>query len=228
MLALSGSSIATAVLVVCVASDGHVAVESAGALCCLRWSRLRRRTLRRPPPGLVHHASPLEVLRKDKLFLAFEVAFMIYGIGFLSLQPVLPLYLVDEMHVSYTQVALARGVIFWVAMVLSSLLVGRLADKIGILRAVGTPPRRVLAIFLIQGGLLGLAGSFIGSALGVAFAKIFEAMTSGPNGLPRFPVQIDLALLVSATALATGIGLLAAVIPARRAARLDPATAIRG
>ncbi len=36
VLALSGSSIATAVLVVCVASDGHVAVESAGALCCLR------------------------------------------------------------------------------------------------------------------------------------------------------------------------------------------------
>jgi lipoprotein-releasing system permease protein len=40
-------------------------------------------------------------------------------------------------------------------------------------------------------------------------------------------VQIDLSLLVSATALATGVGLIAAVIPARRAARLDPATAIR-
>jgi lipoprotein-releasing system permease protein len=52
-------------------------------------------------------------------------------------------------------------------------------------------------------------------------------MTSNPDGLPRFPVQVDLALLVSATVLATGIGLLAAVIPARRAARLDPATAIR-
>jgi lipoprotein-releasing system permease protein len=122
-------------------------------------------------------------------------------------------------------------VVVTVALGIASVLIVSVVQKsreIGILRAVGTPPRRVLAIFLIQGGLLGLAGSFIGSALGVAFAKIFEAMTSGPNGLPRFPVQIDLALLVSATALATGIGLLAAVIPARRAARLDPATAIRG
>ena len=40
-------------------------------------------------------------------------------------------------------------------------------------------------------------------------------------------MQLDLQLFVAATLLATGVGLLAAVIPARRAARLDPATAIR-
>lgn len=71
-------------------------------------------------------------------------------------------------------------------------------------------------------------GSFFGSALGVVFAKLFETMTRNPDGLPRFPVQIDLGLLVGATVLATGVGLMAAVIPARRAARLDPSTAIRG
>ncbi len=53
-------------------------------------------------------------------------------------------------------------------------------------------------------------------------------MTVTPEGLPRFPIQVDLALLAGATALAVGVGLAAAVIPARRAARLDPATAIRG
>jgi lipoprotein-releasing system permease protein len=122
-------------------------------------------------------------------------------------------------------------VVVTVALGIASVLIVSVVQKsreIGILRAVGTPPRRILAVFLIQGGVLGLAGSFLGSALGVAFAKIFEAMTSNPDGLPRFPVQVDLALLVSATALATGVGLIAAVIPARRAARLDPATAIRG
>ena len=122
-------------------------------------------------------------------------------------------------------------VVVSVALGIASVLIVSVVQKsreIGILRAVGTPPRRVLAIFLIQGGVLGLLGSFVGSALGVAFARGFELMTSTPDGAPRFPVQVDLALLVSATALATGVGLAAAVIPARRASRLDPATAIRG
>jgi lipoprotein-releasing system permease protein len=122
-------------------------------------------------------------------------------------------------------------VVVTVALGIASVLIVSVVQKsreIGILRAVGASPQRVLAIFLIQGGVLGLVGSFFGSALGVFFAKAFEAMVSDPDGRPRFPVQVDLTLLVSATVLATGIGLLAAVIPARRAARLDPATAIRG
>jgi lipoprotein-releasing system permease protein len=121
-------------------------------------------------------------------------------------------------------------VVVTVALGIASVLIVSVVQKsreIGILRAVGTPPRRILAIFLIQGGVLGLAGSFVGSALGVFFAKAFETMTSNAEGLPRFPVQVDLTLLAGASLLATGVGLLAAVIPARRAARLDPATAIR-
>ncbi|MEQ1758910.1 MAG: FtsX-like permease family protein [Vicinamibacterales bacterium] len=121
-------------------------------------------------------------------------------------------------------------VVVIVALGIASVLIVSVVQKsreIGILRAVGTPPIRVLAIFLIQGGVLGLAGSVIGSGLGVVFARAFETFTSGPDGLPRFPVQIDVSLLAGATVLATGVGLLAAALPARRAARLDPATAIR-
>jgi len=122
-------------------------------------------------------------------------------------------------------------VVVSVALGIASILIVSVVQKsreIGILRAVGTPARRVLAIFLIQGGVLGVAGSIIGSALGVLFAKLFEMMTADGSGAPRFPVQVDLALLLGTTLLATGVGLMAAVIPARRAARLDPATAIHG
>ena len=122
-------------------------------------------------------------------------------------------------------------VVVSVALGIASILIVSVVQKsreIGILRAVGTPARRVLAIFLIQGGVLGVAGSFVGSALGVLFAKLFEVMTADASGVPRFPVQVDLTLLLGATLLATGVGLLAAVIPARRAARLDPAAAIHG
>jgi lipoprotein-releasing system permease protein len=122
-------------------------------------------------------------------------------------------------------------VVVSVALGIASILIVSVVQKsreIGILRAVGTPARRVLAIFLIQGGVLGVAGSIIGSALGVLFAKLFEVMTADPSGMPRFPVQVDVELLVGTTLLATGVGLLAAVMPARRAARLDPAAAIHG
>ena len=121
-------------------------------------------------------------------------------------------------------------VIVAVALGIASVLIVSVVQKareIGILRAVGTPARRVLAIFLIQGGVLGLFGSFLGSGLGVLFAKLFENMARNADGSPRFPVTVDAQLLGFATLLATSIGLLAAVIPARRAARLDPATAIR-
>ena len=121
-------------------------------------------------------------------------------------------------------------VIVAVALGIASVLIVSVVQKsreIGILRAVGTPPRRILLVFLIQGGVLGVLGSFVGSGLGAAFAKLFESLATDPSGAPRFPVQLDLELFVTSSLLATGIGVLAAVIPARHAARLDPATAIR-
>lgn len=121
-------------------------------------------------------------------------------------------------------------VVVAVALGIASVLIVSVVQKsrqIGILRAFGTPARRVLAVFLIQGGLLGLVGSLFGSALGALLAKLFEGLARGPDGGPRFPVQLGPGLFVSATLLATMVGLLAAFIPARRASRLDPAAAIR-
>lgn len=122
-------------------------------------------------------------------------------------------------------------VVLAVALGIASVLIVSVVQKsreIGILRAFGTARRRVLAVFLIQGGVLGLLGSVLGSLLGALFAKLFERLATGPDGAPRFPVQLDLELFVLASLLATGVGVLSAVIPARRAARLDPAAAIRG
>ena len=121
-------------------------------------------------------------------------------------------------------------VVVAVALGIASVLIISVVQKsreIGILRAVGTPPRRVLLVFLIQGGVLGFGGSLLGCGLGAILSKLFEGIARAPDGAPKFPLQLDLQLFLFATAIATGIGLLAAVIPARRASRLDPATAIR-
>ncbi len=121
-------------------------------------------------------------------------------------------------------------VVVAVALGIASVLIVSVVQKareIGILRAVGTPRGLVLRVFLIQGAVVGLFGSFVGSALGTGFSLFFERLAANPDGSPTFPVQLDLALYLSASLLATGVGLLAAAIPARRAAQLDPAEVIR-
>lgn len=121
-------------------------------------------------------------------------------------------------------------VVVAVALGIASVLIVSVVQKsreIGILRAVGTSSRRVLMVFLIQGGVLGLLGSLLGCGLGALFAMFFQGLASGPDGTPRFPVDLNPTLFGSATLLAVGVGLASAFIPARRASRLDPATAIR-
>ena len=121
-------------------------------------------------------------------------------------------------------------VVVAVALGIASVLIVSVVQKsrdIGILRAVGTSSRRVLLVFLIQGGVLGLAGSFVGSAMGAGFALSFAKLAVDTNGEPRFPITLTFDLFAGATLLATGVGLLSAVIPARRAAKMDPASAIR-
>lgn len=117
-----------------------------------------------------------------------------------------------------------------VALGIASVLIVSVVQKsreIGVMRAVGTSRSRVLRIFLIQGGLVGFVGSLFGSGLGVLLLRVFIRFMRNPDGSAMFPVTLTLALFVGPTALATIVGLLAAVAPARRAARLDPAEVIR-
>ena len=121
-------------------------------------------------------------------------------------------------------------VILAVAMGIASVLVVSVIQRqrdIGILRAMGTSRARVLRIFLIQGGIVGVLGAVIGSGIGGALALLFEKLSANPDGTPQFPLQLDLALLVGTAVMAIATGLVSAFLPARRAARLDPAVAIR-
>ncbi|HQP34743.1 MAG TPA: ABC transporter permease [Polyangiaceae bacterium] len=99
--------------------------------------------------------------------------------------------------------------------------------EIGILKATGTSTARVLRIFLVQGAFVGFVGSIVGCGIGSALSLFFMQLARNPDGTPRFPVDLNPKLFAAAIAIATLTGLLAAVAPARRAARLDPATVIR-
>jgi lipoprotein-releasing system permease protein len=118
-----------------------------------------------------------------------------------------------------------------VALGIASVLVVSVVQKskeIGILRAMGTSRTQVLRLFLIQGGMMGLAGSVFGSLLAWGFLLLWRGVAKNPDGTPLFIVVIEPSLFLIAAAGATLVGVLAAVFPARRAARLDPVVAIRG
>jgi hypothetical protein len=158
----------------------------AGMFAYRQWGRLRRRRAAAPPAGLEQHASAWQALKRDRTFLAFEGCFMVYGLGFLALQPVLPLFLVDEIGVSYTDVGLARGAVFWIVMVLASPVVGRLGDRLGILR-LGALGFLTLALFPLTLWLLpNRVGLFLGFGLfGLAMSAVNFAWNLGPIMLAR-------------------------------------------
>ena len=117
------------------------------------------------------------------------------------------------------------------ALGIASVLVVSVVQKskeIGILRAMGASRAQVLRVFLFQGATMGLVGSLLGSALGWAFLAVWRGAAKNPDGTPLFVIEIEPSLFILAAAGATLVGTLAAAIPARRAAKLDPVVAIRG
>lgn len=121
-------------------------------------------------------------------------------------------------------------VVIIVALGISSVLVVSVVQKqreIGILRAMGTGRRRIMTVFLLQGGLVGLAGSVLGSTLALGLLVVFSHIFKSPDGSPLFSAQLDPMLVLLASVVACGVGLAAAAIPARSAARMDPVQAIR-
>jgi lipoprotein-releasing system permease protein len=118
-----------------------------------------------------------------------------------------------------------------VAFGIASVLVVSVVQKsreIGILRAMGIRRGQILRLFLLQGGLLGLAGSVVGCGGGALALWLWQRFERNPDGTPLFVLTAEPKLYAWALVLATVTGLLAAFAPALRAARLDPVVAIRG
>lgn len=127
----------------------------------------------------------------------------------------------QSMTTQIIRVFIAISVAFGIASVLAVSVVQR-TREIGILRAIGATQGQMLRVFLIQGALLGLGGAMLGGAVGAALLAAFNRF--GPK---LFYVPLPWDLIPSAMLLATVVGVLAAAAPARRAARYDPAVAIR-
>ena len=139
--------------------------------------------------------------------------------------------LVSALNAQSVSTTLIRAVVMVVVVLgIASVLVVSVVQKrreIGILRAMGATRAQVLRIFLLQGAIVGAAGSALGVLLAVVLIWAFTTFVRGSDGLPLFAITLapDLALRIAL--IATACGVIAAVAPARRAAALDPAQAIR-
>jgi putative ABC transport system permease protein len=96
--------------------------------------------------------------------------------------------------------------------------------EIGLKKAVGATTLDVMREFLIEATLIGVIGGLIGYGIGAAITIIANA-TTPPGQSTLF--LLDLPLTVFAIGFATLLGAVAGIMPAWRAARLDPVTALR-
>jgi lipoprotein-releasing system permease protein len=139
--------------------------------------------------------------------------------------------LVSALNAQSISTGLIRAVVMVVVVLgIASVLVVSVVQKrreIGILRAMGATQGQVLRVFLLQGAIVGALGSALGVLLAVGLIAAFTAFVRGSDGLPLFAITLAPGLALRIAAIATVCGVLAAVAPARRAARLDPALAIR-
>ena len=139
--------------------------------------------------------------------------------------------LVSALNAQSVSTALIRGVVMVVVVLgIASVLVVSVVQKqreIGILRAIGATQGQMLRVFLLQGAIVGALGSTLGVLLALGLIQAFTTFVRGSDGLPLFAITLAPSLALTIAGIATVCGVLAAVAPARRAAALDPAQAIR-
>jgi lipoprotein-releasing system permease protein len=96
---------------------------------------------------------------------------------------------------------------------------------------MGATRMQILSTFTIQGTLLALGGGVIGAAAGVSFCfflgqfKTVASVTGRVQDL--FPIDLNTTLVLQAVGIAAAAGFIASLLPAWRAARINPIEVIR-
>jgi putative ABC transport system permease protein len=102
-----------------------------------------------------------------------------------------------------------------------TIAVSERTGEIGLLVALGAPRRTIIGLFLGEAVTLSALGGVLGLLLGLGLAQLIHL------AVPALPVHTPIGFVILAEAVALAIGLLAGVLPAIRAAKLDPVEALR-
>ncbi len=98
--------------------------------------------------------------------------------------------------------------------------VAQRVEEIGLLKALGAPPRQILGLFLAEAAGLSLAGALAGLLIGMLGSSLIGRV------YPALPVSPPPWAILAAVGVALGTGVLFGIAPARRAAALDPVAAL--
>ncbi len=99
--------------------------------------------------------------------------------------------------------------------------------QIGIMKSIGAKNSDVLKIFVFESALLGLLGGLIGAIFGVALAFTTSSFIENSIGLLSFKIKISFPLITLAILFSSLIGIISGILPAIRASKLNPVSALR-
>ena len=121
------------------------------------------------------------ILREDRSFRVYEIAFMLYGCGFLCSFPLLVLYAEDELGLGYAEWTTAMFLVFPAAQVVGSALLGRVADRLGVVRTTAFAFVLLAVFFGLMPGVGGATELVAAFALfGFAMAGVTLGWSLGP------------------------------------------------
>ena len=108
-----------------------------------------------------------------------------------------------------------------------SLMVVDKQGEIAILQTQGLKKRSVMAIFVFQGAIVGVIGAFIGGGLGVLISHYLDQIVALFNPMLLLPTEISSTQVAVIITSSIGLSLLCTLYPAYRAAKIEPAQALR-
>ncbi|MFH1182369.1 MAG: FtsX-like permease family protein, partial [Candidatus Woesearchaeota archaeon] len=98
--------------------------------------------------------------------------------------------------------------------------------EIGLMKAIGARNSQIFSIFLIESGFMGLSGGAMGAALGSGIALLAGLAAQAAN-VPLIGLHVDVGVIVIALVVSFVVGVVSGIVPAYRAANLDPVEALR-
>ncbi len=126
-------------------------------------------------------------------------------------------------------VTMAVGAIAGVSLLVGSIgiltmmwiAVGERTHEIGLIRSIGATQEQVRSVFLAEAAVLSTLGGLVGVGGGLALCALLRAAIGG------LPVHTPLRFVLAAVGVSLAVGLASGVLPARKAAALDPIEALR-